>query len=95
MATLQPRGHSHGAQTAGDVAKMTGSLVPSGAAGSSEAGLVSCPVVAGVSSPQGPLPPLLQLGQPLLPGLCVLGPHPVGHLCGCDVDLCIAGGASP
>lgn len=47
VATLQPGGPSHGAQTARDAAKLAGSLVPSAAASRSDSGSVSCPVVAG------------------------------------------------
>lgn len=44
---------------------------------------------------EGPLRPGLQLGQPLLAGLCVLGPRPPGRRRGRQVDLRIAGGAGP
>lgn len=46
-------------------------------------------------SAQGPLPPGLQLCQPLLPGLRVLGPRPVGCRRGLEVDLRVVRRSSP
>lgn len=47
------------------------------------------------ASPRGRLRPLLGRGQPLLPGLRVLGPRPVCRLGGRDVNQRVAGGAGP
>lgn len=46
-------------------------------------------------SAQGPLPPGLQLCQPLLPGLRMLGPRPAGCCRGLEVDLRVVRRASP
>lgn len=47
------------------------------------------------ASPRGRLWPLLGRGQPLLPGLRVLGPRPVRRLGGRDVNQRVAGGSGP
>lgn len=74
---------SAGSLTAGRQQRCRAWAAPSGRAG------------AASTSPRGPLPPLLQRRQPLLPGQRVLGPRPVGRLGGRDVDLRVAGGAGP